>query len=337
VVIYSYIEALEGFPVLFQGQYGDFETAWYNKVMVTIISTAIVNIVAFPLGAALPNIAAAASRFVFGCCAPSQKKLNEIYTPAEFSLAKRYGQMLCGLFYSIIFLCAAPPLAPAAAVLFFAMYLTDKWLLLKFSKRPPMYDHKLNAFFLKTAPYAAWTHLALACWAFGYYEIPSFIVDPGGLAGKVGVDASAVTSATGDGGDVDLSGKPAQFDFMARLVRANALVPFVMFLIVTVALFFAGLVENIASVFGNACVGEEKVDEVPPFSDLIFAGDSRYDEPTKEGELNNKLSGLRSYRLEDNPEYMKLFPEVLSADGTGGTRERPATPANKAPKAQNMV
>ena len=39
------------------------------------------------------------------------------------------------------------------------MYATDKWLLLKFSKRPPMYDHKLNAFFLQTAPYAAWAHL----------------------------------------------------------------------------------------------------------------------------------------------------------------------------------
>ena len=337
VIIYSYIEALEGFPVLFQGQYGDLETAWYNKVMVTIISTALVNIAAFPLGAALPNIAAAVSRGVFGCCAPSQKKLNEIYTPAEFSLAKRYGQMLCGLFYSIVFLCAAPPLAPAAAVLFSAMYLTDKWLLLKFSKRPPMYDHKLNAFFLKTAPYAAWTHLALACWAFGYYEIPSYVVDPGGLAGKVGVDASAVTAVAGDGGDADLSGAPGQFDIMARLVRANALVPFCMFIIVTVALFFAGLVEQIASLFGNACAGEEKVDEVPPFSELIFAGDSRYDEPIKEGEPNNKLSGLRSYRLEDNPEYMKLFPEVLSADGTGGTRERPATPGNKAPQAQNMV
>tara|TARA_B100001564_G_C20051292_1_gene407764 strand:- start:179 stop:511 length:333 start_codon:yes stop_codon:yes gene_type:complete len=110
-----------------------------------------------------------------------------------------------------------------------------------------------------------------------------------------------------------------------------------MFIIVTVALFFAGLVEQIASLFGNACAGEEKVDEVPPFSELIFAGDSRYDEPIKEGEPNNKLSGLRSYRLEDNPEYMKLFPEVLSADGTGGTRERPATPGNKAPQAQNMV
>ena len=28
---------------------------------------------------------------------------------------------------------------------------------------------------------------------------------------------------------------------------------------------------------------------------------------------NVKLSGLRSYRIEDNPEYMMLFPEVLDA------------------------
>ena len=295
------------------------------------------NIAAFPLGAALPNIAAALSRRVFGCCAPSQKKLNELYTPAEFSLAKRYGQMLCGLFYSIIFLCAAPPLAPAAAVLFSTMYLTDKWLLLKFSKRPPMYDHKVNTFFLKIAPYAAWVHLALACWTFGYYEIPSYVVDTDGLASRVGVDAGVVNAVTGDSSDADLSGSPGQFDFKARLVRANALVPFCTFIIVTVALFFARLTEQIASLFGNACVGEEKVDEVPPFSDLIFPGDSRYDEPLKEGEMNNKLSGLRSYRLEDNPKYMKLFPEVLSADGTSGTRERPAKPASKAPEAQNMV
>ena len=58
LIIYSFIEVLEGFPVLFQGEYTDFETAWYNKVMVTIMSTAMVNIVAFPMGAAMPNIIA---------------------------------------------------------------------------------------------------------------------------------------------------------------------------------------------------------------------------------------------------------------------------------------
>lgn len=334
VVIYSFIDALEGFPVLFQGQYGDFESAWYNKVMVTIISTAMVNIVAFPLGAAIPNIQASMSRALFGCCAHSQKKLNAIYVPAEFSLAKRYGQMLCGLFYSIIFLCAAPPLAPAAAVLFSAMYITDKWLLLKFSKRPPMYDHKLNAFFLQTAPYAAWIHLAIATWAFGYYEIPSYIVDPGGLAGSVGVNSKSVTSATATS-DTDLTGAPDQFDFMARVVRLNALVPFLMFVVVTVALFFARIVDTVVGTLGAACAGEEKIDEVPPFDELIFFGDSRYEDELVEGELNNKLSGLRSYRLEDNPKYMKLFPEVLAADGTNKASAK--RNASAPPKAQTMA
>ena len=50
-----------------------------------------------------------------------------------------------------------------------------------------------------------------------------------------------------------------------------------------------------------------------------------------EGELNNKLSGLRSYRIEDNPKYAKLFPEVIG--GESGRRETPA----KAPKTQNMA
>jgi DNA-directed RNA polymerase II subunit RPB7 len=342
VIIYSYIEALEGFPILFQGQYGDFETAWYNKVMVTIMSTAMVNIVAFPLGAALPNIAAAMLRSLTGCCAPSQKKLNEIYAPAEFSLARRYGQMLCGLFYTIVFLCAAPPLAPLAAILFGAMYITDKWLLLKFSKRPPMYDHKLNTFFLKTAPYAGWVHLAIASWAFGYHEIPSYIVDPGGIAEKIGFSSvsDAADAASDSQSDDNLNGAPGQFDILARLVRANALVPFLMFVIVTVALFFTGLIESIASFFGNACVGEEKVDEVPPFDELVFFGDSRYDEPIPEGEINNKLSGLRSYRLEDNPEYMQLFPDVLAADGAESLnrKKRPtALGETAAPERQNMT
>jgi DNA-directed RNA polymerase II subunit RPB7 len=203
-----------------------------------------------------------------------------------------------------------------------------------------MYDHKLNAFFLQTAPYAAWVHLAIATWAFGYYEIPSYIIDPGGLAGSVGVDASAVTALAGNSTTGDLTNAPDQFDIFARVVRLNALIPFLMFIVVTVALFFAGLVDNVAALFGGVCQGEEKIDEVPPFDELIFAGDSRYDESTPEGELNNKLSGLRSYRLEDNPEYMKFFPEVLSADGTAGTsakRNASGKSETKAPEAQNMA
>ena len=350
VIIYSFIEILEGFPVLFQGQFTDFETGWYNKVMVTIMSTAFVNVVAFPVGAAVPNIIAAVLRQFTGCCANSQKALNKMYLPAEFSLSKRYGQMLCATFYTIIFLAAAPPMIPAASLLFFTLYITDKWILLKFSKRPPMYDGKLNGLFLYFAPYAAWVHLALASWAFGYYEIPSYIVDPGSVAGDVGVDAGAAASLTEDQLDsTDLSNKPAQFDIIARLVRANALIPFLMFIVVTVALFFTKLVDGLLAPVIKVICGEkeEKVDAVPPFNELIFPGDARYEEESstrRSDDLNDKLSGLRSYRLEDNPDYMKLFPEVLSADNAGpGLMSSGKKTPNKgkkpdeAPAKQNMA
>jgi hypothetical protein len=35
---------------------------------------------------------------------------------------------------------------------------------IKFSKRPPQYDHKLNDMFLAYAPFAVWLHLAVATW-----------------------------------------------------------------------------------------------------------------------------------------------------------------------------
>ena len=262
-----------------------------------------------------------------------------MYVPSEFSLAKRYGQMLCALFYTIIFLSAAPPLIPGACLLFMTLYLTDKMILLKFSKRPPMYDHKLNEQFLKFAPYAAWVHCALATWAFGYYEIPSYIVDPGDVVGKVGVDSNNLAALNeNDLNNADLSGKPDQFDFMARLVRANALLPFAMFLIVTVSLFFAKFFGTLFGILCSACgKGEEKVDDVLPFDQLIFPGEAMYDEPQAEGEPNNKLSGLRSYRLEDNPKYMRLFPEVLSADNSRGGMTPSKERNTAAPESQTMA
>ena len=332
IIIYSFIEFLEGFPVLFQGTFGDFEAEWYNKVMVMILGTAVTNIIAFPVGAAAPNIVAWIKRKLTGCMAHSQKVLNEMYQPADFSLAKRYGQALCALYYTIILSSCAPPLLVAAFFLFIIIFYVDKMILLKFSKRPPMYDHKLNEMFLNMAPYAAWFHLAIATWAFGYYEIPSYTIGLPSIAGT-GMDAGAMNQdANADDSNVDYTGAPAQFDFMARIKRLNALVPFLFFVVVTVSLFLANLVNTLlkpicSAMFGHK--GPEKVDEVPPFDQLIMPGQVGYEDPVPEGALNNKLSGLRSYRIEDNPKYAKLFPEVIGGD-------QGKTPT-KAPKTQNMA
>ena len=50
-----------------------------------------------------------------GCIAHSQAALNKLYQPRKFVLAGRYGQMMCVLFYSIVFVSAAPALFPIAA------------------------------------------------------------------------------------------------------------------------------------------------------------------------------------------------------------------------------
>ena len=84
--------------------------------------------------------------------------------------------------------------------------------------------------------------------------------------------------------DADLSGKPDQFEFMARLVRANALLPFAMFLVITVSLFFAKFFGALFKILCSAaCQSEEKVDDVLPFDQLIFPGEAMYDEPQAEG------------------------------------------------------
>lgn len=322
VIIYSFIEILEGFPVLFQGTFTDFESGWYNKVMVMLLASAIINAVSFPLARSAPAILGGLRRTLTGCCAHSQRALNKLHMPPKFELSQRYGQILCVMFYTMIFFAAAPPLFPLAAVLFFLMYAVDKTLLLKYSRRPPMYDYKLNDLFLSYAPYACWFHLAVATWAFGHHQIPSYIIDPADAvpgnnqgASFIASVASQAAQATGNATDTttDYSGKPDQFDVMNRLVRANALLPFVFFVALTVSLFLSKILGSAAEVCAAACCQrEEKVDEdVAPFSTLALPGDARHDDPGTHPD--NKLSGLRSYRIEDNPEYMMLFPEVLDA------------------------
>jgi hypothetical protein len=121
---------------------------------------------------------------------------------------------------------------------------------------------------------------------------------------------AAVQSSNATDTATDFTGKPDQFDFMSRLVRANALLPFAFFLLLTLSLFLGKFFGSVFVVLKDLCFPtEEKVDDVAPFSTLAVPGQSAYDDP--DTDPNSKLSGLRSYRIEDNPEYMMLFPEVL--------------------------
>jgi DNA-directed RNA polymerase II subunit RPB7 len=125
-------------------------------------------------------------------------------------------------------------------------------------------------------------------------------------------NANTSENTTGSGGAY--TGTPDQFDVMSRLVRANALLPFALFLVLTVSLFATKILwiifgPIVRAVMGVCCARQDKAEDMAPFSTLALPGNARFDDPATNP--NDKLSGLRSYRLEDNPEYMMLFPEVL--------------------------
>jgi hypothetical protein len=84
-----------------QGSYTDFDMGWYNKVMVVMLGTAIVNSVSFPLTRIVGAVGSHVMRGCRGQCASSQLALNRLYRPAAFELSQRYGQMMCVLFYTV--------------------------------------------------------------------------------------------------------------------------------------------------------------------------------------------------------------------------------------------
>jgi len=289
VVLYSFIEALEGFPIFFQGQYSDFDYEWYGKVMVTIMGTALINAFSFPMGRLLGGFAKQLLRNCLKKKAKTQHALNSLYKRMPFTLSERYGQMLSVVFYTIVFSAGAPPLVIFAAVYMLLQYVCDKWTLARYSRKPPMYDEKLSQIFLKAAPYAAWAHLAVATWMMGHSGIPSYLVE---------TDYTSVAELREER-DSEPDG---QFDVNARLTRVNAIVPFVFFVILTVALVIEAnlevLITLFSSVCGRCCVDPEIQGE-PDFGDVVG------------GRVPGKsLSGLLSYRIEDNPDYADLFPEA---------------------------
>jgi len=92
IVLYSLIAALDWLPILFKGSYTDMDMGWYNKVMVVMIGTAIINSVAFPLTRIAGAVGSHLTRKCRASCARSQLALNRLYTPEPFELSQRYGR-----------------------------------------------------------------------------------------------------------------------------------------------------------------------------------------------------------------------------------------------------
>lgn len=125
---------------IFNGDYEDFERGWYAIVGGAMMSTLLFN--SF-VGAAVYIATDIWNRFYRCCCARRQKhqaELISLYTNPQFDIAARYAQLLTTVFCTLVYSPGLPLVNYLGSLYCFVNYLTDKWLLLYSSSRPPLYD-----------------------------------------------------------------------------------------------------------------------------------------------------------------------------------------------------
>lgn len=269
----SEIPELKSIPFLFKGGHPDMGGYWYTDFSNKFAQIVILNAGSFPFTLLTPVVIWRLNRWYFTPKVKSQRELNELMTPPPFLLSERYGQFIAQVVYSLIF-SAGIPLVHVAMVVFIIMSMAiDRMMLVRYCANPPRYSAKLAALLIHSMPVAVALHFAVATWAFGTRDAPSYTLDNG--SAEAWLDGVRV--------------EDGQYDISARLSRVNGLVPFVGF-VATSSFFVIAEV----TLFIRKKLSEKGMDleGCPPLPDVIKQGG---------------LTGMSSYKITANPDYSHLF------------------------------
>merc|ERR1719324_1491174 len=90
---------------------------------------------------------------------PTQAMLNHYFEGGQLDLIKRYSVSLITIFVCTFYSAGAPLMYPIACVSFAFGYAADKYFLLRYYKKPPMYGPELAGAVAQVLPYAVVGHL----------------------------------------------------------------------------------------------------------------------------------------------------------------------------------
>ncbi|CAD8138517.1 unnamed protein product [Paramecium octaurelia] len=163
----------------------DFNREWYAVVGAAYVNTWIINIfspyfvdfVLYPIKNWLRKREALTAKI--------QRDLNRLSVGPEFNLDLYYANLLNTIFVTLFYSSLIPLMLPLG---FFALamhFLVQKFLLLKYYRKPPSYDEALHDSVFTLLPYSIIMHILIAIWAYGHpYLFPSSsdaLVENGGL------------------------------------------------------------------------------------------------------------------------------------------------------------
>ena len=139
----------------------DFDRTWYNEVGSKIITTMMFNILTphFTSLIFLPCV----RRYRDSKCRSQaiQKDMNRWIVGEKFDLVYAYALSINTIFVSLLFSSGMPLLLWTCSFTLFLQYWCFKYLLLRFNKKPPAYDHKLSKTVISLLPYAMILHLCV--------------------------------------------------------------------------------------------------------------------------------------------------------------------------------
>ncbi|CAG9312667.1 unnamed protein product [Blepharisma stoltei] len=157
---------------LFNGDYSDFSRDWYTKVGSTILITMFIGVasphfvtlfILYPI-----NII---KRRYFYKFYKMQHELNSLYAGPEFQLSVRVAQILNTIFTCFLYSGGIPLLNIICFFTLFFAYWTDKFLILRYYRAPPLYSNQINNKFQSYMPYAILLHCAFSLYMYGADEI----------------------------------------------------------------------------------------------------------------------------------------------------------------------
>lgn len=161
------------FPIL-TGNYKDLDPSWYVNVGTTIILCMIINIFT-------PHISAFIFKLMKDCkiccdkgCTSNQKtKCTTIkeykakYVGAEFIIEGRYAQISTSIFVSMFYSSGMPIMYVLIFFFIFATYYVDKYLFLRFYKKPKQFDPFINNIFTHLTLITVLIHMFVGIWIYG--------------------------------------------------------------------------------------------------------------------------------------------------------------------------
>lgn len=93
--------------------------------------------------------------------------MNNLIVGPEFELTTYYVSALNTIFCTLFYSGGIPLLLWLAIFAFALQYFTAKYFLLRFNKKPPIYDAKINKNVLRILPYSILIHMCISLYMYG--------------------------------------------------------------------------------------------------------------------------------------------------------------------------